>query len=94
MQADAQPIWRGILDTIYLVSAQCPGPQPPPAMRRYPLLSGRPSRAAQGTRPYFRIAAISRSRGSACTRRSSAPVIVSAASMEFTIAASVACTVA
>ena len=46
------------------------------------------------SRLYFRITARSRSCGSAYDRMLSAPVIVSAASMAFTIAYSVACTVA
>src|SRR5262249_43086003 len=45
-------------------------------------------------RPYFAIAARSRSTGKANTRTSSAPVIVSAASSELRIASSVACAVA
>src|SRR5688572_11586949 len=48
----------------------------------------------RGALPYFRIAASKRSCGRAYTRRSSAPVIVSATSIALRIASSVAWTVA
>src|SRR6185295_4372698 len=51
-------------------------------------------RRQKNQRPYFFIAAINRSTGSAYTRASSAPVIVSAASRALRIDSSVAWTVA